>query len=69
VPVTSSTRDLGHARNASLASIETTVPKLMGARARLRALIEELEARHAILDEDVDSFDKRNGIILQRYAV
>jgi len=41
----------------------------MGARARLRALIEELEARHAILGEDVDSFDKRDGIILQRYSV
>ena len=48
---------------------ESTVPELMGARTRLRALIEELETRHAILDEDVDSFDKRDGVILQRYAV
>jgi len=37
----------------------------MSARTRLRELIRELEARHANLEENADSYDKRD-VILRR---
>ena len=38
----------------------------MNARARLRELIGELEARHANLEENADSYDKRDDVISRR---
>ena len=42
------------------------LPESMNARARLRELIKELAARHANLEANADSYDKRDDVISRR---